>query len=137
MRKASAGSDSAGSGSAGDELLDAGEGRFHVLAGLRGAELGDELGLLVGEVPDLPHAGARAALDRLELVTPDAAADSLSDLARPACRQAMRRLSSSSMTVLTIEYGMPIFIDMPNVSPSDKRSGAFFASRTVPEPSMS
>ena len=35
--------------------------------------------------------------------------------------QAMRRFSSNSTTVLTIEYGMPIFIDIPNFEPSANR----------------
>ena len=33
--------------------------------------------------------------------------------------------------------GMPNFIDIPNFAPSDKRGGEPFASRTVPEPSIS
>ena len=36
----------------------------------------------------------------------------------------MRRFSSNSTTVLTIEYGMPIFIDMPNVQPSASALGS-------------
>ena len=49
----------------------------------------------------------------------------------------MRRFSSNSTTVFSMEYGMPAFIDMPNVEPSARRSGASFASCTVPDPSMS
>src|SRR5689334_19264950 len=51
--------------------------------------------------------------------------------------QAMRRFSSNSITSLTIEYGSPIFIDMPKVEPSARRCDPALASRTVPEPSMS
>ncbi len=49
----------------------------------------------------------------------------------------MRRFSSYSMTVLTIEYGSPIFIDIPNVLPSASVCASPFASRTVPDPSIS
>jgi len=50
----------------------------------------------------------------------------------------MRRSSSNSITSLTIEYGMPTFICIPNLSPSfTTRWGVPFASRTLPEPSIS
>ena len=49
----------------------------------------------------------------------------------------MRRFSSNSTTVLTIEYGSPIFIDIPNWLPSASRCSGSLASRTLPEPSMS
>ena len=49
----------------------------------------------------------------------------------------MRRFSSYSTTVLTIEYGRPIFIDMPKRLPSSSCCGSPLASRTVPEPSIS
>ncbi len=49
----------------------------------------------------------------------------------------MHRFSSNAMTVLSMEYGRPIFIDMPNVLPSSSRRGSPFARRTVPEPSIS
>src|SRR5260370_36041144 len=41
------------------------------------------------------------------------------------------------MTSLTIEYGRPIFIDIPNFDPSARRCGPSLALRTVPDPSMS
>ncbi len=54
-----------------------------------------------------------------------------------AC-QAMRRFSSNSMTVLTIEYFMPRCIDMPKVAPRESRSGPpGLTCLTAPEPSMS
>src|SRR4051794_2382614 len=55
----------------------------------------------------------------------------------PVVCQARSRSGSYSMTVLTIEYGTPIRIDMPKRLPSSRRCGGCFASRTVPEPSMS
>src|SRR3990172_438380 len=51
--------------------------------------------------------------------------------------QAIRRSSSKSTTSLTIEYGMPSFIDIPNLDPRERRWEPSFASRTVPDPSMS
>src|SRR3954447_5794750 len=51
--------------------------------------------------------------------------------------QAIRRFTSYSMTSLVIEYGRPIFIDMPNCDPRVSRSEPALASRTVPDPSMS
>ncbi len=51
--------------------------------------------------------------------------------------QAMRRSCSNSMISFSIEYGMPIFIDMPNVEPSATCCEPPAASRTVPEPSIS
>ena len=55
-----------------------------------------------GDIPALTHQGS--VFDRLELVAPDAAADAPgpSNPARLDC-QAMRRFSSNSMTVLTME----------------------------------
>ena len=44
--------------------------------------------------------------------------------APPKCRQAMRRLSSNSITVFVIAYGMPSRIDMPNFVPSSSRAGS-------------
>ena len=40
--------------------------------------------------------------------------------------QAMRRFSSNSMTSLSIEYGTPSFIAIPNFDPSVSRSGPSF-----------
>src|SRR4249919_2974741 len=49
----------------------------------------------------------------------------------------MRRPSSNSMTSLSVVYGSPIFIDIPNVEPSESLAGLSpFASRTVPDPSI-
>ena len=92
---------------------------------------------LLRDVPGLADAGA--AVDRLELVAPDPAADSLpSEIGGRVC-QAMRRSSSNSMTSLTVEYGTPIFMDIPNVRAEVRAAGTGrpCASRTEPEPSMS
>src|SRR5580692_4435626 len=50
----------------------------------------------------------------------------------------MRRLSSNSTTVLTIEYRTPMCMDMPKLEPADRRSGRpALTALTVPDPSMS
>ncbi len=49
----------------------------------------------------------------------------------------MRRPSSNSTTLLRIVYGSPnSFIDTPNVSPRESRSGPLMIDCTDPEPSM-
>src|SRR5262252_4098795 len=49
----------------------------------------------------------------------------------------MSRLSSNSTTVFVITYGTPIRIDMPNLAPSDSRSGSLpRVCLTVPDPSI-
>src|SRR6478735_7151992 len=55
----------------------------------------------------------------------------------PRVCQAMHRGSSNSITVETMEYGMPTFIDMPKRLPSTSRCEPCLAFTTVPEPSMS
>ena len=58
----------------------------------------------------------------------------------PACtvRQAMRRSCSNSTTVLDMEYGTPIFMDMPKVEPSVSWCAApSLALTSWPEPSIS
>src|SRR5580692_477951 len=52
--------------------------------------------------------------------------------------QAMRLSGSYSITVLDMEYGTPIFIDMPKVEPSVSLSGApSLVLTSAPEPSIS
>ena len=51
--------------------------------------------------------------------------------------QAMSRSCSNSTTVDAIEYGMPSFIDIPNVLPRRSGSPECLAARTVPDPSIS
>ena len=51
---------------------------------------------------------------------------------------AMRRLSSNSMTVLTIEYGTPSFIAIAElIAELHALASRSSASRTEPEPSIS
>ncbi len=50
---------------------------------------------------------------------------------------AMRRFSSNSMIVLSIEYGIPSFMLIPNFEPSASRCDGSFDATTEPEPSMS
>ena len=57
--------------------------------------------MVLGDVPGLPDPGA--AFHRLEFVAPDAPADELPTNPRGRVCQAMRRFSSNSMTVLTME----------------------------------
>src|SRR5580698_3431118 len=62
----------ASSGLAGDQALQPLKRLDHVLPGPRGGHVAqDEAECLMGDVPRFPH--ARAAIDRLELITPDAA----------------------------------------------------------------
>ena len=123
--------------SARDELLDSLERRRHVLARLSGATPDDRPGEggLLADVPALAHEGP--AVDRLELVAPDAAADVGAERSGAGGLPTIRRFSSYSITVLTIEYGNPICIDMPNLLPIPIRGASPFGSRTVPDPSMS
>ena len=79
----------------------------------------------------------RAALDGLELVAPDPPrGDDLNGPGGRVCH-AMRRFSSNSVTVLTMEYGIADLHRHPERVAERRRREPCLASRTVPEPSMS
>ena len=120
------------------QLLDAFERGRHVLAGRLGAlahERLGERGLAAGcpssRAPECRPRPARARSARSGRPRTGRSGSG------PRVCHAMSRFGVYSTTVLTIEYGMPIFIDMPNLLPSSRRCGSPFASRTVPDPSMS
>ena len=96
----------------GEDLLDALEGGGHVLARGLALALHHPLGKtrLLGDVPDsLTTCRPRPARARSARCRPPTSLPAVAVVC-----QAMRRFSSNSITVLTIEYGMPTFIDMPN-----------------------
>ena len=78
--------------------------------------------VVLADVPALAH--ERPALDRLELVAPDPPGHELPQEPAGTLCQAIRRSCSNSITVDTIEYLMPICIDMPKVDPRPSSWGS-------------